>query len=103
MDQYAMGVNSQIPARTIQPKRPELNDYVGRLTYLLQHGRHVSDIAVLYPIASLQAAYKNVGCAQFPRADNEQPPGIMEQAYSREGGIPPAGVDYQDIGEALFR
>jgi hypothetical protein len=32
MDQYAMGINFQIPARTAQPKRPELNEYVGRLT-----------------------------------------------------------------------
>ncbi|HEV2445791.1 MAG TPA: glycosyl hydrolase, partial [Candidatus Sulfopaludibacter sp.] len=30
MDQYAMGINYQIPARTVQPKRAELNDYVGR-------------------------------------------------------------------------
>ena len=55
MDQFAMGINYQIPARTVQPKRPELNDYVGRLSYLLQHGKHVADIAVLYPIASLHA------------------------------------------------
>lgn len=53
MDQYAMGVNSQIPARTVQPQRAELNDYVGRLSYLLLHGRHVADVAVLYPIGSL--------------------------------------------------
>ena len=68
MDQYAMGINEQIPARTEQPKRAELNDYVGRLSYLLQHGRHVADVAVLYPIASLQAAYRNVGGRQFPLA-----------------------------------
>ncbi len=102
MDQFAMGINYQIPARTMQPKRPELNDYVGRLSYLLQHGRHVADIAVLYPIASLHAQYRNVGGVEFPRADDEKPPNIMETAYGREGG-PAFGIDYQDVGEALFR
>jgi hypothetical protein len=97
-----MGINYQIPARTVQPQRPELNDYVGRLSYLLQHGKHVADIAVLYPIASLHAQYHNVGGVQFPLAAGEQPPQIMETAYAREGG-PAFGMDYQDIGEALFR
>jgi hypothetical protein len=103
MDQYAMGINEQIPARTEQPKRAELNDYVGRLSYLLQHGRHVADVAVLYPIASLQAAYRNVGGRQFPLASNEQPPQITEIAYAREGGPWPPEADYQEVGEALFR
>jgi hypothetical protein len=103
MDQYAMGINEQIPARTEQPKRAELNDYVGRLSYLLQHGRHVADVAVLYPIASLQAAYHNVGGRQFPLALNEQLPQITEIAYAREGGPWPPEANYQDVGEALFR
>jgi hypothetical protein len=102
MDQFAMGINFQIPARTVQPKRPELNDYVGRLSYLLEHGRHVADIAVLYPIASLRTQYHQVGGVQFPLADGEQAPQIMETAYAREGGFG-FGMDYQDIGEALFR
>jgi hypothetical protein len=80
MDQYAMGINAQIPARTEQPKRAELNDYVGRLSYLLQHGRHVADVAVLYPIASLQAAYRNVGGRQFPLGPGEKAPDITEIA-----------------------
>lgn len=102
MDQFAMGINFQIPARTFQPKRPELNDYVGRLSYMLEHGRHVADVAVLYPIASLRTQYHNVGGVTFPLTDNEQPPQIMELAYAREGGSA-FGMDYQDIGEALFR
>ena len=102
MDQYAMGINTQVTARTVQPKRPELNEYVGRLSYLLQHGRHVSDIAVLYPIASLRTQYHNLDGVTFPLAPGEQPPQIMETAYAREGGFA-FGIDYQDIGEALFR
>ena len=38
----------------------------------------------------------------FPLAEGEQPPQIMETAYAREGGLA-FGMDYQDIGEALFR
>ncbi|HXS94990.1 MAG TPA: glycosyl hydrolase [Candidatus Limnocylindrales bacterium] len=102
MDQFAMGINYQIPARTPQPKRPELNDYVGRLSYVLQHGRHVSDIAVLYPIASMHAQYRNLGGVTFPMAAGAQAPQIMETAYAREGG-PAFGADYQDLGESLFR
>jgi hypothetical protein len=102
MDQYAMGINSQIPARTPQPKRAELNDYVGRLSYLLQRGRHVADIAVLYPIATLRTAYKQLGGVTFPMAEGEQAPQIMETAYGREGGFW-GGTNYQDIGESLYR
>jgi hypothetical protein len=102
MDQFAMGINYQIPARTVQPKRPELNDYVGRLSYLLQHGRHVPDIAVLYPIAALRTQYRNLDGVSFPLSEGEQPPQIFETAYAREGG-PAFGIDYQEIGEALFR
>jgi hypothetical protein len=102
MDQFAMGINFQVPARTAQPRRAEVNDYVGRLSYLLQHGRHVADIAVLYPVASLQAQYRNVGGVQFPLAPGEQAPQIMETAYGREGG-PAYGIDYQQLGESLFR
>ena len=102
MDQFAMGINYQVPARTVQPKRAELNDYVGRLSYLLQHGRHVADIAVLYPASSLLADYHNAGGVQFPLAPGENPPQIVETAYAREGG-PVHGFDYESLGETLFR
>jgi len=69
---------------------------------LEQHGRHVADIAVLYPSASLLAEYHNAGGVQFPLSAGENPPQIMETAYGREGG-PVYGMDYQSLGEALFR
>ncbi len=102
MDQYAMGINTQVPARTVQPKRAELNDYVGRLSYMLQGGRHVADVAVLYPIDALHAEYHNLGGQQFPLATGEKAPDIREENYAREGGDAP-GSDYQAIGEDLFR
>lgn len=36
---------------------PAYNDFVGRCSLLLQGGRHVADIGILYPITALQAAY----------------------------------------------
>jgi len=77
MEQYAKGINNFIPhgvwynldSVTYRPELsyrspvyskelPEYNTYLGRLNVLLQDiGRHVADIAVLYPIATLQAGY----------------------------------------------
>lgn len=52
------------------------SDYVGRTCYLLQGGRRVADIAVIYPIASLQAGFyfnspdnKRAGTWAYPEAD----------------------------------
>jgi len=36
---------------------PDYNRFVGRCSLLLQGGRHVADIGILYPIAALHAAY----------------------------------------------
>lgn len=54
---------------------PNYSDYVGRVCYTHQGGRTVADIAILYPIASLQAEYyfdapdnKGVGWA-YPEVD----------------------------------
>jgi hypothetical protein len=79
-----------------------LNDYVGRLSYMLQGGRHVADVAVLYPVAALHADYHNAGGVQFPLSAGETAPNVSETAYAREGGVAP-GADYQNIGEDLFR
>jgi hypothetical protein len=57
MDQAAMGANFQVGALP-RDKTPESDRFIGRLCYMLQHGRHVADVAILYPIASLQAAYR---------------------------------------------
>ncbi len=101
MDQFAKGISLMEPhavwytdAVDIQPELspsgkkfgpllPAYNEYIGRLQTMLQGGRHVADIAVLYPIASLQGSY------HFGPGD----PGM--------GGIIPGEADYQDIGEML--
>ncbi len=55
---------------------PAYSDYVGRTCYLLQGGRRVADIAVIYPIASLQDGFcfdspdnKRAGTWAYPEAD----------------------------------
>jgi hypothetical protein len=97
MDQFAKGINTMVPhavwydqakiifkpdltpnAATYGPALPDYNSYIGRLQRLLQGGRHVADIGVLYPIATLQAGswfgpgdpYQ--GCVEVPEADYMQ-------------------------------
>lgn len=101
MDQFAKGINLMEPHAVwytdkvdIQPdlsptsavfgsSLPAYNEYIGRLQSLLQGGRHIADIGILYPIASLQGSY------HFGPGD----PGM--------GGVIPAEADYLDIGEML--
>jgi hypothetical protein len=93
MDQYAMGINMQTPFPSgIEEKMNleeirDFNKYIGRLSYMLQGGRHVSDVAVLYPIASAMA-YNVFGEG-------------WEYAYL--GGKMPKEFDYMTVGEYLFR
>jgi hypothetical protein len=97
MDQFAMGVNLQIGNRPPEIG-PQLDHFVGRMSYLLRHGRHVADIAVLYPIASLQAAYYFA----TPPASNR--PGSSAAFYwPLEGGVVPPDIHYMDLGEMLYR
>ena len=94
MDQFAKGINVMVPhavwygspkltfqpdltpgAAVYSPELPAYNAYIGRLQRVLQTGRHVADIGVLYPIATLQAGswfgpgkpYE--GCVDIPEAD----------------------------------
>lgn len=102
MDQFAKGVNLMVPHAvwyrtnpiTFPPELsfrtepyaaelPRYNEYIGRLQRVLQQGRPIVDIAVLYPIHGLQAAY-HFG------------PG---QPYT--GGVIPEWADYMQVGERL--
>lgn len=67
------------------PALPDYNRYIGRLHLLLQNpGGNAADVAILYPIESLQATYHFHG----PRS-----------AY--EGGVPTDEDNYLKIGEFL--
>jgi hypothetical protein len=102
MDQYAKGINLMVPhAVWYEPKKivfppelsyrdpvygpalPEYNRYMGRLNLLLQSGRHVADIAVIYPIATLQAGYH------------------FGPGNPYLGGPIPEEADYMDVGDLL--
>lgn len=97
MDQYAMGVNVQIGGRP-RALGPDGDRFVGRMSYLLRHGRHVADLAVLYPIAFMQAAYF------FATPPTSNRPASPPQFYwPLEGGLIPPELDYMDLGEMLFR
>jgi len=99
MDQYAKGVNLMIPhavwydtngaAIKYPPELsyrndrfkdvlPVYNTYMGRLNTLLQGGRHVADIAMLYPIDYLESSFIFNGDANNP-----------------------ADADYMTVGETL--
>lgn len=110
MDQYAMGVNFQVPTAGIERRArnvPDLNRYVGRMSYLLQGGRHVADVAVLYPIASLQGCYQfQTRGRQGERHAGRKLDGVAVSEnwhYAYTGGILPPEIDYMDVGEALYR
>jgi len=102
MDQFAKGVNLMVPhavwysteSITFPPELsyrtepyasalPAYNDYIGRSQRVLQQGRPVVDVAVLYPIAGLQAAYH------------------FGPGKPYEGGVIPEWADYMAVGERL--
>jgi alpha-L-rhamnosidase len=91
MELYVRGINRFVTgANTTQdiggPK--EFAEWAGRTSLLLQGGRHVADVAILYPIAALEAFY------HFDAAGN---PTTMPA-----GTFVPRETDYQAVGEMLM-
>lgn len=104
MEQYTKGINLLIPHAVwydptnvtfkpelswrhplYAPRLPEFNTYLARLNVLLQNdGAHVADIAVLYPIATLQGSHRLDGPLGF-----------------YQGGVTVPEADYVDVGELL--
>lgn len=104
MEQYTKGINLLIPHAvwyddqkvTFKPelswrharyaeRLPEFNTYLGRLNVLLQNpGGHVADLAVVYPIATLQGSHYLDGPLGHYR-----------------GGVAVPEADYVEVGEAL--
>jgi hypothetical protein len=95
MDQFAMGVNMQMDARP-REMDPDIGRFVGRMGYLLRGGRHIADVAMLYPIASLQADYN------FANPTSRRSGSSAGFYYSLEGGIVAPENDYMDIGLMLY-
>ncbi|MDW5288109.1 glycosyl hydrolase [Formosa sp. PL04] len=67
-------------SKKLAPVLPDFSNYVGRSCYMLQGGKRVSEIAILYPIESLQAGYyfdasentKRAGAWAYPEADYQE-------------------------------
>ncbi|MCX6333518.1 MAG: glycosyl hydrolase [Bacteroidia bacterium] len=95
LDQLAMGVNIQL---SVTGKTPLMDQFLGRSCYMLQGGRHIADIAVVYPVAALQSAYSFSGPPTASRAGS-----APDMYYAYEGGIIPPEIDYMNLGETLFR
>lgn len=87
MDSFVRGVNWLV-AKTGNEVGPPtaFAEWASRVCMLLQGGRRVADIAILYPIASLQAFYK------FEAVDNQDGP---------VGRYAPASADYLAVGDRL--
>ena len=103
MNQYAKGINYVVPhaiwynnTQNVQnppelswrseqygPELANYNNFIGRTSGLLQNGRHVADIGVLYPIDTLQGAF------QFDIGD----------PYT--GNVTPEEADYMEVGDYL--
>ncbi|MDR1136121.1 MAG: discoidin domain-containing protein [Clostridiales Family XIII bacterium] len=104
MDHYAKGINVMVPHAVwydlsnirylpelswrdpyYGPALPEYNKFTGRASYMLQGGRHVADIGVLYPSASMDTYYN-----------------FLAEYDSYNGGVRPRSeLNYMDIGEIL--
>jgi hypothetical protein len=95
MDQFAMGINMQMDAR---PREMDTNigTFIGRMGYMLRGGRHVADVAMLYPIASLQADY------HFANPASRRAGSSSGMYYALEGGVVAPENDYMDIGLMLY-
>jgi hypothetical protein len=107
MDQHAMGANLQIgnrPSNSDPKMGPVMSAYVGRMEYLLRGGRHVADIAMLYPIAALQADFNFAQPVKVePAAPGGRGGGEPNFYYALEGGILAPENDYMELGEMLYR
>lgn len=103
MNQFAKGINFVVPHaiwhnnqanvqappelswRSAQygPELANYNNFIGRTSGLLQNGRHVADIGVLYPIDTLQAGF------------------VFDVGNPYTGNITPEEADYMEVGDLL--
>lgn len=89
MDSFVRGVNWLVAVAGNEIGSPTtFAEWAGRISMLLQGGRRVADIAVIYPIASLQAFYS------FEAPDNQEGP---------VGRYAPPSADYLAVGDRLTR
>ncbi len=92
MELYTRGINrimgSGLPKPDVQGAKTDFAEWVGRLSMMLQGGKRISEIAVFYPIADLEAFYHFDG----PEYTKEM----------RWGTFVPYDCDFQAVGEMLL-
>ena len=87
MDSLVRGVNAMITSSLGDAEPPSaFAEWLGRCCMLLRGGRRVADVAIVYPIASLQAFYR------FDAPDNQSGP---------VGLYAPKTADYLAVGDRL--
>lgn len=89
-----LSINDQYPAESFRL----LNDYTGRLSYMLTQGRFTADVAVLYPIASVWADFKPTNRHVHHLDDNPKAKDVDDawRAISREVLACQRDFDYLD-------
>jgi hypothetical protein len=73
------------------PALPEYNNWVARASLLLQGGRHVADIGVLYPVAAMQAFAHLDAVVDQPKVKGNTHPGLF---------LPPQ-TDFNELSDRL--
>lgn len=89
-----LSINDQYPAEQFR----QLNEYTGRLSYLLTQGKPVVNVAVLYPIASVWTEFVPANGHVSVRGDNPKAWDVNEswQLASREILASRRDFDYVD-------
>ncbi|MCX6997484.1 MAG: glycosyl hydrolase [Kiritimatiellaeota bacterium] len=75
----------------IGPALPAYNDWVARASLLLQGGRHVADIGVLYPVAAMEAFARLDAVVDQPKVKGNTHPGLY---------LPPQ-TDFNELSNRL--
>jgi len=92
MELYTRGINrimgSGLPKSDVQGAKTDFSEWVGRLSMMLQGGKRVSEIAIFYPIADLEAFY-HFDAPEFTKD-------------MRWGTFVPNDCDFQAVGEMLL-
>ncbi len=87
-DPNAMHIPPEISHRNrrLGAELPAYNRFVGRCSLMLQGGRHVADVGILYPVVALQAAYRF------------DVPGLQQPNWGKDA---PLWADYLGISDRL--
>jgi hypothetical protein len=92
MELYTRGINrimgSGLPKYDVHGSKTDFAEWVGRLSMMLQGGKRVSEIAIFYPIADLEAFYR----FDAPEYTKDM----------RWGTFVPHDNDFQAVGEMLL-